>query len=220
MADEIQSKCRAVCLISGSGTNLQAIIENINKKSLNIDLISVISDNPMAKGIQRAEKEGIDTKIIDYSTFEDRKEFDKSLEVQILALNPDLIILAGYMKILNTNFCDIFAGKILNIHPSLLPKYKGLNTHQKVIDNNEKNHGASVHFVVPELDDGPVIIQYQCEVDKNDDHQSLQKKVLQGEYIIYSKALEWFSEDRLVFDSGNIFLDGKALLKPRLIRKD
>ncbi len=189
MADGTQSKCRAVCLISGSGTNLQAIIENINNKSLNIDLISVISDNPMAKGIQRAEKEGIDTKIIDYSTFEDRKEFDKSVEIQ-------------------------------NIHPSLLPKYKGLNTHQKVIDNNEKYHGASVHFVVPELDDGPVIIQYQCEVDKNDDHHSLQKKVLQGEYIIYSKALQWFSENRLVFDSGNIFLDGEALLKPRLIRKD
>ena len=220
MADGTQSKCRAVCLISGSGTNLQAIIENINNKSLNIDLISVISDNPMAKGIQRAEKEGIDTKIIDYSTFEDRKEFDKSLEIQILALNPDLIILAGYMKILDTNFCNIFSGKILNIHPSLLPKYKGLNTHQKVIDNNEKYHGASVHFVVPELDDGPVIIQYQCEVDKNDDHHSLQKKVLQGEYIIYSKALQWFSENRLVFDSGNIFLDGEALLKPRLIRKD
>ena len=98
-----------------------------------------------------------------------------------------------------------------------IPKFLALI---ELINNNEKYHGASVHFVVPELDDGPVIIQYQCEVDKNDDHHSLQKKVLQGEYIIYSKALQWFSENRLVFDSGNIFLDGEALLKPRLIRKD
>jgi len=220
MADGTQSKCRAVCLISGSGTNLQAIIENINNKSLNIDLISVISDNPMAKGIQRAEKEGIDTKIIDYSTFEDRKEFDKSVEIQILDLDPDLIILAGYMKILDTNFCNIFSGKILNIHPSLLPKYKGLNTHQKVIDNNEKYHGASVHFVVPELDDGPVIIQYQFEIERHDDRHSLQKKVQQGEYIIYSKAIKWFCEKRLIFDSEKIYLDNKVLLKPSIVMKN
>ena len=220
MVDSDQPKCRAVCLISGSGTNLQTIIENINNEMLQIELVSVISDNPKAKGLQRAKREGIDTKIIDYSTYKNRREFDESLEIEMLSINPDLIILAGYMKILNINFCNIFAGRILNIHPSLLPKYKGLNTHQRVIDNREELHGASVHFVVPELDDGPVIIQYQFEIERHDDRHSLQKKVQQGEYIIYSKAIQWFSEKRLIFDSEKVYLDDKLLLKPSIVMKN
>ena len=220
MIDSDQPKCRAVCLISGSGTNLQTIIENIKNEILQIELVSVISDNPKAKGLQRAKREGIDTKIIDYSTYKNRREFDESLEIEMLSINPDLIILAGYMKILNINFCNIFAGRILNIHPSLLPKYKGLNTHQRVIDNREELHGASVHFVVPELDEGPVIIQYQFEIERHDDRHSLQKKVQQGEYIIYSKAIKWFSEKRLVFDSEKIYLDNKVLLKPSIVMKN
>ena len=220
MVDSDQPKCRAVCLISGSGTNLQTIIDNINNEILQIELVSVISDNPKAKGLQRAKREGIDTKIIDYSTYKNRREFDESLEIEMLSINPDLIILAGYMKILNINFCNIFAGRILNIHPSLLPKYKGLNTHQRVIDNHEELHGASVHFVVPELDDGPVIIQYQFEIEKNDDRHSLQKKVQQGEYIIYSKAIQWFSDKRLISDSEKVYLDDKLLLKPSIVIKN
>ena len=220
MVDSDQPKCRAVCLISGSGTNLQTIIDNINNEILQIELVSVISDNPKAKGLQRAKREGIDTKIIDYSTYKNRREFDESLEIEMLSINPDLIILAGYMKILNINFCNIFAGRILNIHPSLLPKYKGLNTHQRVIDNREELHGASVHFVVPELDDGPVIIQYQFEIERHDDRHSLQKKVQEGEYIIYSKAIQWFSEKRLIFDSEKVYLDDKLLLKPSIVIKD
>lgn len=220
MVDSDQPKCRAVCLISGSGTNLQTIIDNVNNEILQIELVSVISDNPKAKGLQRAKREGIDTKIIDYSTYKNRREFDESLEIEMLSINPDLIILAGYMKILNINFCNIFAGRILNIHPSLLPKYKGLNTHQRVIDNHEELHGASVHFVVPELDDGPVIIQYQFEIERHDDRHSLQKKVQQGEYIIYSKAIQWFSEKRLIFDSEKAYLDDKLLLKPSIVMKN
>ena len=220
MVDSDQPKCRAVCLISGSGTNLQTIIDNINNEILQIELVSVISDNPKAKGLQRAKREGIDTKIIDYSTYKNRREFDESLEIEMLSINPDLIILAGYMKILNVNFCNIFAGRILNIHPSLLPKYKGLNTHQRVIDNHEELHGASVHFVVPELDEGPVIIQYQFEIERHDDRHSLQKKVQQGEYIIYSKAIQWFSEKRLIFDSEKAYLDDKLLLKPSIVMKN
>lgn len=220
MVDSDQPKCRAVCLISGSGTNLQTIIDNINNEILQIELVSVISDNPKAKGLERAKREGIDTKIIDYSTYKNRREFDESLEIEMLSINPDLIILAGYMKILNINFCNIFAGRILNIHPSLLPKYKGLNTHQRVIDNREELHGASVHFVVPELDEGPVIIQYQFEIERHDDRHSLQKKVQEGEYIIYSKAIQWFSEKRLIFDSEKIYLDNKVLLKPSIVMKN
>ena len=220
MVDSDQPKCRAVCLISGSGTNLQTIIENINNEMLQIELVSVISDNPKAIGLKRAKGEGIDTKIIDYSTYKNRREFDESLEIEMLSINPDLIILAGYMKILNINFCNIFAGRILNIHPSLLPKYKGLNTHQRVIDNREELHGASVHFVVPELDDGPVIIQYQFEIERHDDRHSLQKKVQEGEYIIYSKAIQWFSEKRLIFDSEKVYLDDKLLLKPSIVIKN
>ena len=220
MVDSDQPKCRAVCLISGSGTNLQTIIDNMNNEILQIEMISVISDNPKAKGLLRAEKEGIDTRIIDYSSYKNRKDFDESLEIEMLSINPDLIILAGYMKILNINFCNIFAGRILNIHPSLLPKYKGLNTHQRVIDNHEELHGASVHFVVPELDDGPVVIQYQFEIERHDDRHSLQKKVQEGEYIIYSKAIQWFSEKRLIFDSEKVYLDDKLLLKPSIVMKN
>ena len=220
MSDESQSKCRTVCLISGGGTNLQAIIDNIKDQSLRIDLISVISDNPEAGGLQRAQKEGIDTKIFDFSSFNDRKKFDQCLESEMIELDPDLIILAGYMKILNASFCNAFAGKILNIHPSLLPRYKGLNTHQRVIDNQEHLHGASVHFVIPELDDGPVIIQYQCNIENNDDRHSLQEKVQQGEYIIYSKAIQWFSEKRLSIESERIYFDSTPLFEPRVIKQD
>ncbi|HJL80282.1 MAG: phosphoribosylglycinamide formyltransferase [Gammaproteobacteria bacterium] len=219
MGDESRSKCRAVCFISGNGTNLQAIIDNINDKALQIDLISVISDNPKAKGLDRAEKEGINTKIIDDSSFQNRKDFDECFEKEMIALNPDLIILAGYMKILSRSFCLRFTGRILNIHPSLLPKYKGLNTHQRVIDDQEELHGASVHFVTPELDDGPVIIQYQFNIENHDDRHSLQEKVQRGEYIIYSKAIQWFSEDRLSFESEKLCLDGAPLSEPRIIKK-
>ena len=154
------SLMRAVCLLSGTGTNLQAILKNIGAGNIPISLNAVISDNPTAKGIEKADTSGITTKIIDYELYDEKNIFHEQLKQSVLVENPDLIILAGYMRILSDDFCETFRGKIINIHPSLLPAYKGLNTHQRVLDAKETHHGTSVHFVIPELDGGPSIIQY------------------------------------------------------------
>ena len=211
---------KAVCLISGTGTNLQAIINNIEIGYLNIDLVSVISDKPNAEGLKRAKKAGIKTIGIDFTSYTDRFEYDAFLEKKVASIDPELIILSGYMKILPTSFCKRFSGRILNIHPSLLPKYKGLNTHQRVLDNKDDIHGASVHFVNSELDGGPIIIQYHFKINENDNTDSIKKKTQKGEYLIYSKAIKWLYEKRLSFELGKVFFDGSELKNPKIFFED
>ena len=207
-------------MASHGGTNLQAIMNACDEGVLNAEIKLVISNNSESKALSRARAGDIPALHFSSFTNPDFGDLARALKNEFTSRAVEYIILAGYMKILNINFCKIFAGRILNIHPSLLPKYKGLNTHQRAIDNREELHGASVHFVVPELDEGPVIIQYQCEIERHDDRHSLQKKVQQGEYIIYSKAIKWFCEKRLIFDSEEVYLDNKLLLKPSIVMKN
>jgi len=188
---------RLVVLISGSGSNLQQFIDQTAAGKLNAEISAVISNRADAYGLQRAEKAGIETVVLDHTRFIDREAFDDSLAQVINSYQPDLIILAGFMRILSEPFVKQFAGKLLNIHPSLLPKYKGLHTHRRALEDGQKQHGASVHFVIPELDAGEVIMQGIVPVKETDTEETLADRVHQIEHIIYPEAVRLVLEGEL-----------------------
>ncbi len=199
-----------VVLISGNGSNLQSIIDNASEIDLNI--CCVISSNSDAYGLKRAEKAGIPIAIIDYKLFDSRIAADKEIMKVIDDSKAEVIILAGYMRILSAGIIDNYLGKILNIHPSLLPKFKGLNTHQRAIDATEKIHGASVHFVTEELDGGPVIAQSIVEIESTDNAKSLASKVLNKEHILYPKIIHWYTQGRIkLINNNSVQLDGQII---------
>ncbi len=183
------SKPKSIILLSGNGSNLKNIINKKKHNFINMDIDAVISDNPNAYGLKIAKKEKIKTFVID-----SKKKLSESLKKIIDKMQIDIIILAGFMKILPEDFVKNYSGKILNIHPSLLPRYKGINTHKRVLEAKDSYHGASVHFVTTKLDDGPVIIQGKIEVNKFDNEDTLKEKVHDVEYEIYPLAIKWFTE--------------------------
>lgn len=197
MNQDLVSPIRLVVLISGNGSNLQAIIDDIANNNLPAQVVAVISNKADAYGLERAKKAGIDQRIISHKDFSNREQYDLALKELIDSYHPDLIILAGFMRILSNEFVEHFLNKMMNIHPSLLPKYKGLNTHQRAIDAGDKKHGCSVHFVTPELDDGPVILQATVDIEENDTAETLAARVHQQEHIIYPEAIRLFAENKL-----------------------
>jgi phosphoribosylglycinamide formyltransferase-1 len=178
-----------VILISGRGSNMISIVEAINAGDLNASVSAVITNRPDAAGIEYADKAGISTAILDHKAFSSRELFDQALANEIDKHAPSLVVLAGFMRILSAQFVEHFAGKLINIHPSLLPKYKGLHTHQRAIDAGDKEHGASVHLVTPELDDGPVILQAKVPILENDTAELLASRVLIQEHSLYPNAI-------------------------------
>lgn len=204
---------RAVVLISGSGSNLQAFIDGVADDSLPIDIKLVISNQADAYGLTRAEKANIETAHISHKDFAQRADFDKALITAIDAANADIVILAGFMRILTADFVNHYANRLINIHPSLLPKYPGNNTHQRVLDAKDTRHGASVHFVVPEVDAGPVIVQGHMPVRADDSKDSLQRRIHEIEHQIYPKAVKWFATGRLSIERGQVLLDGETSSK-------
>jgi phosphoribosylglycinamide formyltransferase-1 len=201
---------RAVILISGNGSNLQSLIDNAKKIDLEICL--VISNKEDAFGLKRAKRANITAHFVDPNLYKSREDFDKQLITIIDKLNISLIVLAGYMRILSSDFIHHFSGKILNIHPSLLPKFPGLNTHRKAIDAKEKYHGATVHFATEELDGGPIISQEIVEIDPIDTEYSLAQKVLEKEHILYPRVIHWYTQNRLkLINNDCVELDGKTL---------
>lgn len=202
-----------VILISGSGSNLQAIIDAVANKQIDAVISAVISNRPMAYGLERASRANIKTIAIDHTKFSQRDDFDEALSDSVAKLKPDLIVLAGFMKILSDSFIEQNKGKILNIHPSLLPEFKGLNTHRRVIEAGCASHGASVHFVDNELDSGPVVIQAEIPVTANCE-EKLKKSVLEQEHIIYPLAIQWFVEGRLTLVNNQVYIDNKHLEQP------
>lgn len=202
---------RIVVLISGNGSNLQAIIDNIHDDEVEAQVIAVISNNPDAYGLQRAREAGIDTSVIDSSHYTSREEYDQLLQQQIDQYHPDLVVLAGFMRILTDDFVNHFQGRLINIHPSLLPKYQGLNTHQRVLEAGDSHHGASVHFVIPELDAGPLILQAEVPIHSDDSVAELAQRVHEQEYIIYPLVIKWFAEGRIKMRNGKVIKDGKEL---------
>jgi len=206
--------CRIVVLISGNGTNLQAIIDQINTGTVPARIVAVISNKETAHGLTRAKKFHIPTAVVDNKQFDNREDYDKTLADCIDQYQPDLVVLAGFMRILTSKFVNHYLGRMINIHPSLLPKFRGLNTHQRAIDEGETKHGASVHFVTPELDDGPVIVQSIVQIQKNDSAQSLAEKVHKEEHKIYPMVISWFAMGRIKFDQEKLTFDEKELTQP------
>ncbi len=204
-------KLRVVVLISGSGSNLQALIDGVAGGDLPIEIAAVISNRPEVMGLTRASKAGIPTLVLDHKNFASREAFDIELMRTIDAYTPGLVVLAGFMRILTPAFTEHYLGRMLNIHPSLLPKFQGLHTHQRAIDAGETHHGVSVHFVTAELDGGPVIVQARVPVLSNDDAGLLAKRVQKQEHVIYPLAVKWFAEGKLKMTNGKTELDGELL---------
>ena len=199
-----------VVLISGNGSNLQSIIDKA--KSIDLTICCVISNETDAFGLKRAAKVGIPCVALDEKLFDSKLSFDQEIIKVIDNYQAEVIILAGYMKILSADFISKYFGKILNIHPSLLPKFPGLNTHQRAIEASEKIHGVSVHFVTKELDGGPVIAQEFVNIDSTDNAQTLARKVLTKEHILYPKTIHWYTQGRLkLVDKNTVTLDEKIL---------
>ena len=201
-------------LISGGGTNLQAFIDGVGAGRLALDLRVVLSNRPGAYGLERARSANIPTECVMHGNYPSRESFDEALVRKLDAYAPELIILAGFMRILTPVFIDHFAGRIFNIHPSLLPKYPGLDTHQRAIDAGDRWAGSTVHFATAELDGGPRIIQGRVPVRADDDAGSLAARVLEVEHRIYPMAAELFAAGRLAYRDGAAWLDGERLDEP------
>lgn len=200
-----------VILISGSGSNLQAIIDSVQAGKLPIDIRAVISNRPDAKGLQRAEKAGINTVIVDHKNFGSRDSFDAEMQKTIDAFEPALVVLAGFMRILTEGFVNHYLGRMLNIHPALLPDFPGLNTHERAIESAVKEHGASVHFVTTEVDGGPIVMQARVPVLKDDTPDMLAARVLEQEHKIFPEAIRLYAEGKIQMQDNKVLLDGKAL---------
>lgn len=214
-----QHKLRVAVMISGSGTNLQAIIDATAAKKLPLELVAVVSDNPDAYGLQRAINAGIPTRVIDYKEFDRRSEFDTELGHQLAAAKPDLIVLAGYMRIIADATVNDYSGRMINVHPSLLPAYPGLHTYRRVLEAGEQWHGTTVHYVIPELDAGPRLLQYRVKIAATDTEQSLRERVQQGEHLIYPLAIQWIAQGKVQWRDGQVLCDGQTLESPQLIEE-
>ncbi len=190
-----------VVLASGSGSNLQSIIDHVNRDQIKAKIMAVISDNPDAMALLRAQAAGIESVLIRQSEYASKQHWETSLIEKVSKHRPALVVLAGFMRILSERFVAHFDQKIMNIHPSLLPAYRGLNTHQRVIDAGESEHGATVHFVTSKLDDGPIILQTRVQVRSDDDAEKLARRVLEQEHLIYPEAIRQFFEGQISFDN-------------------
>jgi len=197
---------KIVILISGRGSNMEALIAARDAGQLPVSIAAVISNRPDAKGLQTAEKAGIATCVVDHKAFAGREAFDAALAECIDTFAPDLVVLAGFMRILTEGFVTHYSGRLMNIHPSLLPSFPGLHTHQRAIEEGVRIHGCTVHFVTPELDHGPVIIQAAVPVLDGDDEDSLSARILRQEHQIYPQAVRWFAEDKLRLVEGRVLL--------------
>lgn len=200
-----------VVLISGNGSNLQAILEACEANMPNAQVAAVFSNKADAYGLERAKQFDVNGHFVDPKAFESREAFDAELMKQIDEYQPNVIILAGYMRILSSAFVSHYLGKMINIHPSLLPKYPGLHTHQRAIDAGDKEHGTSVHFVTEELDGGPVVLQAKVPVFEDDDADALAARVQTQEHNIYPMVTKWLVEGRLSMNEGKAYLDGFEL---------
>ncbi len=202
------SKLPVVALISGRGSNLQSIIDEMHAGRLPIELRAVISNNPDAHGRARAQAADIPICVLDHRQFSSRVHYDEALMAAIDEHNPGLVVLAGFMRILGRAFVEHYVGRLINIHPSLLPEFPGLDTHARALQNGAREHGASVHFVTPEVDAGPIIIQATVPVYEDDSPEVLAARVLREEHRLYPQAIRWFAEGRLEIRDNRVLLDG------------
>ncbi|MFV8820079.1 phosphoribosylglycinamide formyltransferase [Haliea sp. E17] len=202
---------RLAILISGRGSNMQSFIQACASGTLDARIAVVLSNRPDAKGLELAQQAGIPTCALDHREYPDRESFDRAMVAALAPYEPDLVILAGFMRILTPVFITPFTGKLLNIHPSLLPKYPGLHTHQRALDAGDAEAGVTVHFVTPELDGGPPIIQARVPVEPGDTAETLAGRVLVVEHEIYPIAARWLLQGRLQLNNEGVVLDGSPV---------
>lgn len=202
---------KIVVLVSGQGSNLQALIDACQQGRIAAEIVAVFSNRAQAYGLQRAQAADIAAHALDAKAYADRAAFDAALAEAIDQYKPDLVVLAGYMRILSPQFVQHFAGRMLNIHPSLLPKYPGLHTHRQAIDNGDSEHGTSVHFVTEQLDGGPVILQAKVPIFPGDEEDEVVERVQTQEHLIYPLVVNWFVEGRLAMRDDAAWLDGERL---------
>lgn len=211
MPEQMPATCDVVVLLSGTGSNLQAIIDSLQSVDAPARIRAVISNRADAFGLQRARDAGIEARSLDHTAYEGREAFDAALIELIDTFKPKLVVLAGFMRILSATFVRHYQGRLLNIHPSLLPRYKGLHTHQRVLEAGDSEHGCTVHFVTEELDGGPLVVQAVVPVESNDSPTSLAQRVHAQEHQIYPLAIRWFAEGRLSLGDEGALLDGQLL---------
>ena len=211
---------RITVLISGSGSNLQALIDARDARRLEIDIGHVICNVSGAPGLQRAERAGIPTSVLEHGAFADRAAFDRALAVLIAAGEPQLVVLAGFMRIIGPAVLEPFQGKMINLHPSLLPRYRGTDTYQRAIDAGDRQHGASIHFVTEELDGGPVISQVFIPIMPDDDAASLAARLAPMEHRLVVATVDLFSGHCVECDDGSVLVDGKRRLEPLRLQAD
>ncbi|KAA1008836.1 phosphoribosylglycinamide formyltransferase [Paraburkholderia panacisoli] len=197
---------KLVILISGRGSNMEAIVRACSDEGWPAQVAAVIANRPDAAGLAFAASHGIATAVVDHRQFPDRDSFDAALAQEIDGFAPDLVVLAGFMRVLTDGFVDRYAGRMLNVHPSLLPSFPGLKTHQQALDAGVRLHGASVHFVTSQLDHGPIVVQAAVPVETGDTPATLAERVLATEHIIYPRAVRWFVEGRLALDGLRVTL--------------
>ena len=202
---------KLVVLISGNGSNLQSILDACASGRINGSVAAVFSNKESAYGLTRAQQASVPGLALSPGDFPDREAFDRQLMQEIDAFEPDLVVLAGYMRILSSAFVAHYHDRLLNIHPSLLPKYPGLHTHRQALENGDKEHGTSVHFVTDELDGGPVVLQARVPIFPGDDEAEITARVQHQEHAIYPLAISWFMDGRLVMREGKAWLDGQPL---------
>jgi len=207
---------RVAVLISGEGSNLQALLDAEQTGELGANIALVVSDRALARGLARARARGVPAEHL-AATGRGRDDYDRALAALLAPYEPQLIVLAGFMRILGPAFVEQFAGRALNLHPSLLPAYPGLDTHRRVLEAGDHWHGATVHFVTAELDAGPPILQYRIPVRPTDTPDTLSARVHVGEHIILPKAVQWFAAGRLRLDDGSAMLDGQRLIRPVVV---
>lgn len=215
-ADQVNAP-RILVLASGSGTNLQALIDASRQRDYPGDIVAVGSNRPNAFALERAAQANIPTFVVNHTDYGSREEFDGALMAEIRRYNPDLVVLAGFMRILTDDFVRALRGTMLNIHPSLLPEYTGLNTHQRALEAGDTVHGVSVHFVTEELDGGPVIAQAEVPVLPNDTAQSLAERVQEKEHLLYPIVIRWFCEGRIQLRESHVLFDGTPLSDPMVL---
>lgn len=214
-----------VILISGRGSNMESLLAAVSSGTIPVRVAGVLSNRPDAAGLAIAAALGIPTGVVNHQAFASRVAFDQAMAVAIDAFAPDLVVLAGFMRILSDGFVQHYAGRLMNIHPSLLPAFPGLHTHQRALAEGVRIHGCTVHFVTPTLDHGPVIIQAAVPVLDSDDEASLAARVLAQEHRIYPLAVRWFAEGRLRLQEGRVLLDSAqeasgALIAPQLAQNN
>ena len=206
-----------VILVSGRGSNMEALLDAVAVGDLPVRVAAVIANRPSAKGLAVAAEKGVATRVVDHTSFPTRDAFDAALVSVIDAFSPDLVVLAGFMRILGEDFVRRYEGRLMNIHPSLLPAFPGLHTHRRALAEGVRVHGCTVHFVTPTLDHGPIIVQAAVPVLDGDDEASLSARVLVQEHQIYPLAVRWFAEDRLTLDAGRVRFAASQLDAGRLV---